>query len=57
MKGDFHVRIRENAGVKLPCVTRLCVILTDSLRYSKYETSICSFYNVPAIFYLLPVGQ
>ena len=24
MKGDFHVRFRENAGVKLPCVTRLC---------------------------------
>ncbi len=23
MKGDFHVRFRENAGVKLPCVTRL----------------------------------
>ncbi len=26
MKGDFHVRFRENAGVKLPCVTRLCVM-------------------------------
>ena len=23
MKGDFHVRFRGNAGVKLPCVTRL----------------------------------
>jgi len=23
MKGDFHVRFRENAGVKFPCVTRL----------------------------------
>jgi hypothetical protein len=25
MKGDFHVRFRGNAGVKLPCVTRLSV--------------------------------
>ncbi len=24
MKGDFHVRFRENVGVKFPCVTRLC---------------------------------
>ena len=23
MKGDFHVRFRENVGVKFPCVTRL----------------------------------
>jgi len=23
MKGDFHVRFRENARVKFPCVTRL----------------------------------
>jgi hypothetical protein len=23
MTGDRHVRFRENAGVKLPCVTRL----------------------------------
>ena len=26
MKGDFHVRFRENAGVKFPCVTRLAAI-------------------------------
>ena len=24
MKGDFHVRFRENLRVKLPWVTRLC---------------------------------
>jgi hypothetical protein len=24
MKGDFHVRFRENVGVKFPRVTRLC---------------------------------
>ena len=29
MKGDFHVRIRENVGVQFPCVTRLCVILNS----------------------------
>ncbi len=23
MKGGFHVRFRENVGVKFPCVTRL----------------------------------
>ena len=26
MKGDFHVRFCENAGVKFPRVTRLCAI-------------------------------
>jgi hypothetical protein len=26
MKGDFHVRFRENLRVKLPWVTRLAVI-------------------------------
>ena len=26
MKGDFHVRFRGNAGVKLPGVTRLAFI-------------------------------
>jgi hypothetical protein len=25
-EGDFHVRFRENVGVKFPCVTRLAVI-------------------------------
>lgn len=29
MKGDFHVRFRENAGVRLPCVTRLAATLKD----------------------------
>ena len=29
MKGDFHVRFRENAGVKFPCVTRLYAILIE----------------------------
>ena len=28
MKGDFHVRFRENVGVKFPCVTRLGKINT-----------------------------
>jgi len=27
MKGDFHVRFRENLRVKLPWVTRLCLIV------------------------------
>ena len=26
MKGDFHVRFRENVGVQFPCVTRLFAI-------------------------------
>ncbi len=26
MTGDRHVRFRENAGVKLPCVTRLGIM-------------------------------
>ena len=29
MKGDFHVRFCENAGVKFPCVTRLCNIMKN----------------------------
>jgi hypothetical protein len=31
MKGDFHVRFRENLRVKLPWVTRLAVIGLDNL--------------------------
>jgi len=31
MKGDFHVRFRENLRVKLPWVTRLAVIGPDNL--------------------------
>ena len=27
MKGDFHVRFRENVGVKFLCVTRLPAII------------------------------
>jgi hypothetical protein len=33
MKGDFHVRFCGNAGVKLPCVTRLAAV--HSSRSSK----------------------
>jgi len=29
MKGDFHVRFRENVRVKFPCVTRLCVMFNN----------------------------
>ena len=29
MKGDFHVRFRENLRVKLPWVTRLAAIFND----------------------------
>ena len=29
MKGDFHVRFRENVRVKFPCVTRLCGIIKN----------------------------
>ena len=41
MKGDFHVRFRENAGVKLPCVTRLSAIVCwfwkeESSEYLKF---------------------
>ena len=32
MKGDFHVRFCENAGVKFPCVTRLAVRLRTTLK-------------------------
>ena len=32
MKGDFHVRFRENVGVKFPCVTGLCVNVQDIRR-------------------------
>ncbi len=31
MKGDFHVRFRENAGVKLPGVTRLAATQKSTL--------------------------
>ena len=30
MKGDFHVRFRENVRVKFPCVTRLVSMLSDN---------------------------
>ena len=37
MKGDFHVRFRENVGVKFPCVTRLAVILkTEIIKMKMY---------------------
>jgi hypothetical protein len=32
MKGDFHVRFRENLRVKLPWVTRLCTRRGTRLR-------------------------
>jgi hypothetical protein len=32
MKGDFHVRFRGNAGVKVPCVTRLLAMLPDNFQ-------------------------
>ena len=35
MKGDLHVRFCENAGVKLPCVTRLAVIVNKILPMTK----------------------
>jgi hypothetical protein len=31
MKGDFHVRFCENAGVKLLCVTQLGVIVLETV--------------------------
>ncbi len=31
VKGDFHARFRENAGVKVPCVTRLGASVTDDI--------------------------
>jgi hypothetical protein len=34
MTGDCHVRFRENAGVKLPCVTRLGFIAGRKNRLS-----------------------
>ena len=34
MKGDFHVRFCENAGVKLLCVTQLAVIFQNHLMNS-----------------------
>jgi hypothetical protein len=35
MKGDFHVRCCENAGVKLPCVTRLSAIWKNNPKSMK----------------------
>jgi len=49
MKGDFHVRFRENAGVKLPCVTRLVAIAFKKMRYLRQYfilTLILSWINV-----------
>jgi hypothetical protein len=37
MKGDFHVRFRENVGVKFPCVTRLA----DSLKKTQKKELLC----------------
>jgi len=35
MKGDFHVRFRENVGVKFPCVTRLAAKLSETTVQTK----------------------
>ena len=32
VKGDLQARFRENAGVKLPCVTRLAAMQPPDLR-------------------------
>ena len=37
MKGDFHVRFRENVRVKFPRVTRLWLITSDKNRH-RYES-------------------
>jgi len=41
MKGDFHVRFRENVGVKFPCVTRLAASQkdTDTAIYDQEKTT------------------
>ncbi len=51
MKGDFHVRFCENAGVKLPCVTRLAfvAVLDGNGRLNRECSS--------QIFSLLDAGQ
>jgi outer membrane scaffolding protein for murein synthesis (MipA/OmpV family) len=37
VKGDFHARFRENAGVKFPCVTRLGDILRKKTEKQKLK--------------------
>jgi hypothetical protein len=34
VKGDFHARFCGKAGVKFPCLTRLCAILME-LQYGR----------------------
>ena len=43
MKGDFHVRFRENVGVKFPCVTRLAVMLKKN---NDEETNLHIFHSI-----------
>lgn len=52
MKGDFHVRFRENVGVKFPCVTRLGNIKKMS---RKFETvGLCiGWFAITAQFFLM----
>jgi hypothetical protein len=38
VKGDFHARFRENAGVQFPCVTRLAV--TESLKTHQMNRTV-----------------
>ena len=41
MKGDFHVRFCENAGVKFPCVTRLIKINDCKFENSSTQNKSC----------------
>jgi len=43
MKGDFHVRFRENAGVKFPCVTRLAAIGAEHFASEKRQSIVDNY--------------
>ena len=43
MKGDFHVRFRENLRVKLPWVTRLAAIFERHVTTDKFDSGQLNF--------------
>jgi len=44
MKGDFHVRFRENVRVKFPCVTRLAVIIKTLTNFTTGLLKTLAYY-------------
>jgi len=51
MTGDCHVRFRENAGVKFPCVTRLAAIGAHRTDSENLQNSRMKYFSYKNSFY------